>query len=331
MKYLVTGASGFVGGKLAERLLKDFGSGDNAFIFLAHSRSTPFLEKCESDPRVTVVRADIGDIDSIAPSFAGVDHVFHAAAKVKYGCRDTSGYYRTNVEGSRNVFELCMKYGVKRVIYLSSAGIFHPAGNRVVNETTPLVEQQSTRYTHSKYLAYLRVQEYIRKGTPIITILPSAVFGEGSPLFTPFLRDIERRIILPLPPLTHPFSLVYVDDLVEGIMRAFRRGVPGESYAISGQSLTVKKMVDMAAAILCTKTIVIPIPHRIAEKLYAVTEAVGKLSNTRCFYTRELHRYMSGGLLVDHSKAERDLGYRGTNFHRNFERMVMDACRRNTL
>jgi nucleoside-diphosphate-sugar epimerase len=331
MKYLFTGASGFVGNKLAERLLKDFGSGDNTFIFLARSRSTPFLERCERDPRVTVVRADIGDITSIAPSFAGVDYVFHAAAKVDYGCRDTPGYYRTNVEGSRNVFELCMRNRVKRVIHLSSAGIFHPAGDRMVNETTPLVEQQTTRYTHSKYLAYLRAQEYIRQGTPIITILPSAVFGEGSPLFSPFLRDIERRIVLPLPPLAHQFSLVYVDDLVDGIMRAFRRGAPGESYAFSGESMTVKEMVDRASAILCTKTAVLPIPHRIAEKLYAVTEAVGKFSNTRCFYTRELYRFMSGGLLVDHSKAERELGYRGTNFHRNFERMVMNASRRNTL
>jgi nucleoside-diphosphate-sugar epimerase len=261
MRFLVTGASGFIGNRLAQALLWEFNTDGNEFIFVARSRCTEFLKTCLGNSRVRVVHADVADLDSIAPLFTGVDYVFHAAAKVDYGCPDTQEYYRTNVDGSSNVFDLCRANRVKRVINISTAGIFHPSGNTVVNETTPLTEKQTTRYTHSKYLAYLRSLEFIRQGVPFINILPSAVFGEGSPLFAPLLRDLALGRPPILPDLKHRFSLLYVGDFVEGMLRAFRYGSPGESYCFSGQSRTLRELVHDASEVLGRRAKVVCMPY----------------------------------------------------------------------
>ena len=108
MKFLITGGSGFVGKKFSEELIKKYGSAENEFIFIARKTGLDFLNNYKH-AKIKIVSGDISDYDSIKDSFIGVDYVFHLAAKVDYGDFNTDAYYKINVEGTKNVFELSLK------------------------------------------------------------------------------------------------------------------------------------------------------------------------------------------------------------------------------
>ena len=113
MKFLITGASGFVGKNLSEKLLELYGNG-NEFIFIAGRRKLDFLEKHKIGKRITVVHCDITDHERMGKYFRGVDHVFHLAAKLDYGDPRRSRYYDVNVAGAENIFKLALQHKIRK-------------------------------------------------------------------------------------------------------------------------------------------------------------------------------------------------------------------------
>ena len=115
MKYFVTGASGFIGGVLARRLVKD----GHEVIALVRTPS-----KASDLGGVTLVQGDITDKGSMRESMTGVDGVFHVAGWYKVGARDKSQGYKINVEGTRNVLELMKELNIPKGVYTSTLAVF---------------------------------------------------------------------------------------------------------------------------------------------------------------------------------------------------------------
>ncbi len=219
------------------------------------------------------------------------------------------------------MLRLAVKHGVKRVIIVSSAGIWTPTGEVQATEETVLQEKQTTRYTHSKYLAYLKTLEFMLRGTPVTVVLPVGLFGSESPLFVPLIRLLKLFRMAVVPECSARMCLISVDECVDGIIRAFELGKAGESYILSGRALLMGEIVERCRPSgLWFGTVKLPLA--LFRLLIRVLDMVGQLSRHVFYYNSEFLAFCTGGVFLDGSKAERELGFRQENFDEKFNAMV---------
>src|SRR6266700_2721964 len=128
MKYLVTGATGFIGGRVARQLLVAGHEG----ITVAR---TPSAAQDLVTLGVKVHAGDITNKESLRIPMTGVDGVFHIAAWYKIGARDMSQAEAINVGGTRNVLEMMKELGIPKGVYTSTLTVFSDTGGQMVDES----------------------------------------------------------------------------------------------------------------------------------------------------------------------------------------------------
>src|SRR5512136_1953749 len=127
---LVTGASGFIGGRLAERLALEEGVRVRGMV-----RNRKKAERLQKLP-LEIVQADLLDLESLRRAIDGCDLVFHCAAVVRE-TGDRSEFFGTNVKGTENILRVSMGGGVKKFIHFSSVSVYGMDPPERVDETTP--------------------------------------------------------------------------------------------------------------------------------------------------------------------------------------------------
>src|SRR5512135_2977417 len=133
----ITGASGFIGGKLAERLL-----GEGRTVRVLSRRPLPELEKRGA----AVFLGDLADLAVLRRGCEGVGTVFHVAGRVGVWGPEEE-FFRVNVEGTDNVIVACRAAGVRRLVYTSSPSVVYSGGDLAgVNESAPLCTQAPCAY-----------------------------------------------------------------------------------------------------------------------------------------------------------------------------------------
>ena len=166
VKVLVTGASGMLGGAVAEALAE---RGDTVTLLQRHSAGRPHRE----------VLADVADQDAVTGAVTGQDAVVHLAAKVDItGAR--RDYVRTNVLGTRNVLEACRKAGVPRLVHVSSPSVAH-RGEPLVGAGAGRADPARCRghYARSKAVAELLALGGGPGLPAVVAIRPHLVWGPG--------------------------------------------------------------------------------------------------------------------------------------------------------
>jgi nucleoside-diphosphate-sugar epimerase len=128
MKYFVTGATGFIGGRVARQLL----AAGHGVITLA--RTPPKAQELVA-LSVKVHAGDITDKESLRTPMTGVDGVFHIAAWYKVGARDKSQAETVNVGGTRNVLKMMQELGTSRGVYTSTLTVFSDTRGQMVDES----------------------------------------------------------------------------------------------------------------------------------------------------------------------------------------------------
>ena len=127
MKYFVTGATGFIGGRVARQLL----AAGHEVIMLAR---TPAKAQALVALGVKVHAGDITDKESLRTPMTGVGGIFHIAAWYKVGARDTSQAEPINVGGTRNVLEMMQELGIPKGVYTSTLTVFSDTRGQMVDE-----------------------------------------------------------------------------------------------------------------------------------------------------------------------------------------------------
>jgi len=243
MKYFISGATGFIGGRIAHQLIAD---GHDVIALVRESARGAELAALGA----TLARGDITDKESMRAAMAGVDGVFHTAGWYVVGAPDRDKARRINVEGTRNVLELMRELGVPRGVYTSTNAVFSNTGGRLVDERYHYDGPHLSLYDQSKWEAHFKVaQPMIDAGLPLIIVQPGIVLGPGdhSAIRTMLVWYLRRT--LPLAAKRFGFCVAHVDDVARGHILAMQNGTPGESYSIGGPPITLVELLERCRAI----------------------------------------------------------------------------------
>ncbi|TFG31146.1 NAD-dependent epimerase/dehydratase family protein [Candidatus Thorarchaeota archaeon] len=213
VKVLVTGATGFLGGKTIELLLKE------GHDVVALVRSTSNVEGLPKN--IEVREGDLFDEDSLEKAAQDIDAVIHFAAYFNFYPRDEELMFRVNIEGTKNLMNACVGTQVKRFIYCSTTETMGPIRFPPGTEETELRPDYS--YGVSKIQAENAIRE-ISKDTDLahIIIRPTGVMGEGD-LYVMFevAEQLYEGKVFALPSdLSAQFMYTHVDDIVSGFVAA---------------------------------------------------------------------------------------------------------------
>lgn len=180
----ITGASGFIGGKLAERLLAE-----GRLVRVLARRPLPELEKLGAE----VVRGDLHDVAALRRACTGIGTVFHVAGRVGVWGPE-SDFHRVNVEGTAHVIAACQAAGVPRLVHTSSPSVVFNSGDLAgVDESAPLCTQAPCAYPTSKAAAERLVRAANADTLATVSLRPHLVWGPGDRNVVPRVLALARK------------------------------------------------------------------------------------------------------------------------------------------
>lgn len=231
-KVLVTGGTGFIGQAVVRKLLS---RGYEVTLLVRPNRSRPNPWEKET---VRTIDGDITRPETLNEALAGMDAVFHLAAWYEMGVKETGKMRLINIEGTRNILQKCLELGIEKVVYCSSTAVYGDTLDVVADETFERRAPFLSVYEETKYEAHQIARELRDQGLPLVIVLPGAVYGPGdhSPMMDVLRRYVQRKLPVFLK-IDRKLPFVYVDDVAEGIVLAFERGLIGEEYILSGEAV----------------------------------------------------------------------------------------------
>lgn len=318
MKALVTGANGFTGSHLVKALEQ---RGVSVVALVRKSSNLARLSNCN----VQLVYGEITDRDALQQAMAGVDTVFHTAAYVELGLVNETQMDRVNVEGTHAVLEVAQKSGVSKVVYCSTIGIYGDTGGKVVDETFKRTRTNfSSAYDRTKYTAQQLVDQFAAQGLPVVSVMPSGIFGADDPHFGPVLQQYLKGWLKLWVGGDRITGIVHVDDLVAAMLLAAEKGKIGEHYIISAGDLTTREMFELLA-----KETSIPVPGEVPKPLVRlvgnILDPIGRIFKWQPPLSRErVHYVYDRCVRVDATKARRELGWQPRSVSETLREIVRD-------
>jgi 2-alkyl-3-oxoalkanoate reductase len=324
-RILVTGATGLLGSHLADRLRA---TGDHVRALVRPGSRTDFLDALG----VEIVRGDLTDPAACARAVAGVEMIFHCAAKV--GDWGRWREFETGCMGATETLaRAAVRAGAGRFVHISSTSAYgHPApGQAPIDETAALGENVwiLDYYTRSKVECerlLWRMAE--REGLPLTVIRPSWLFGERDRTTAPrLIREFRRGRMLIVGKGDNPLSAVYAGVVADAAILAARDpGSRGEAYNITSQGrITQREFLDLFAHALEVPRVVRRVPYAFAFAGGFLLEVQGRM----CFRAEppRVTRYGAWllGRYLEYSteKARTRLGWRpAIEYAQSIERTV---------
>jgi nucleoside-diphosphate-sugar epimerase len=302
----VTGGSGFIGGRLVERLVAE---GRPVRALARSEASCERVAALGAEP----VRGDIGEPGSLAEAASGCGVAFHLAAQLgEWGPWEE--FERGNVEGTRNVLAACAEAGVRRFVHCGTEAALM-AGEPLVNvdETAPLRPDSRAPYPATKARAEQAVRDANREGFETVVLRPRFVWGRGDTTLLPeMVATVEAGKWAWVGGGGNVTDTAHVDNVVEGLVLAAEKGVPGEAYFVTdGEPVVFREFVS---AMLETQGVEPPsrsIPAWAAAPLARISELAWRLLPLKGDPPMTTFRswLLTQECTIDISKARGELGY----------------------
>ncbi len=323
MKVLVTGGTGFVGMALVKNLLR---SGYNVRL-LARSRVNKFLP---SDSDVEIIEGDITSSSVVGHAVRGCSVVFNVAAGYTFYPfweREAKALYEVNVQGTVNMLNSALEYGVERFIHTSTiATIGKQSDGRPSDENTQFDFKKADHYARSKYLAEQEVLKYCKKGLPAVILNPAVVFGEGDHKPTPSGEIICKFLNRSYPGyFESTWAVADVNDVAQAHIAAINRGQIGERHIICNKKhYSLKEIFSVLEEVSGVKAPKIKFPFPLLMAFVYIDEFFSrKIFKKKPLMPVEGVKFCRNSIIYDSSKAVRTLGYAETSFKNSLTEAVM--------
>jgi nucleoside-diphosphate-sugar epimerase len=302
----VTGATGFIGGRLVDALVDE---GHKVRVLVRRPAGSPLLHR----DGVELVQGDLGDPAGLEDAVRGAERVFHCAGLVGDWLRHDDAR-RINVDGTRALLSACTASGVERVVHLSSLSVYGLGQHRGTDESAPL-RYSGDAYIDSKIDAERMVRVAAdRDGLPVVIVRPGFIYGPGDLRFLPKLLDaLGKRQFVYVGDGSKLLNLSYVDDVARAMLLA--AGDPkavGEAYNLTdGTETSLRDFVESLCGSLGIPAPTKKIPPAVA---FAAAHGVERLARAR--KAEEAPRLTVGRMRFLYynqhysgEKAQRELGY----------------------
>lgn len=271
MPVLVTGADGFIGSHLVERLVGE-GARVRAFCLYTSRGSLGWLDEVSPEVRAAVdVRlGDIRDAAFVAEATSGVEVVLHLAAliAIPYSYAAPESFVDTNVRGTLNVLEAARRAGVRRFVQTSTSEVYGTPATLPITEDHPLNAQSP--YAATKVAADQLALSYHRSfGLPAVVLRPFNTYGprqSARAVLPTLLRQLlAGRTSIRLGRLDPRRDLTYVADTVDGFVRAATApGIDGGTIQLgTGRSESIADLFALACRLLDVEATPVEDPHRL--------------------------------------------------------------------
>jgi dihydroflavonol-4-reductase len=310
-RYLVTGATGFLGRHLVAQLLE---AGHDVVALVRTPGGS-------LDARIQQVAGDVLDRASIDRAAAGCAGVFHCAGKVSRKPEDAEELQLIHVTGTRNVLDACIAAGVRRAVVASTSGVVavsdDPGKISTEDDETPIGLVSRWPYYRSKLFAEQTAFERSGASLPdgslfeVVCVNPTLLLGPGdvNGSSTDDVRlFLERRI-----PAIPPGGLSYVDvrDAAEGMRLAMDRGAPGKRYLLGACNLTMREFFARLERVSGVRGPLIPMPRatEIAKTGAEILERLGARLGLSLPVDPVSLDMAHHTWYLDASRAERELGW----------------------
>ncbi len=224
-KVLVTGAEGFIGSHLTERLV-ELGAEVTALVQYNSFNNWGWMDTFDKNMKnnIKVVTGDIREYDGIKRTVKGNDVVFHLAAliAIPYSYLSPMAYVRTNVEGTTNVLEACREYEVEKVVHTSTSETYGTALYVPIDEKHPM--QGQSPYSASKIGADKIAESFYKSfNLPVATIRPFNTYGprQSARAVIPTIisQILSGKTEIKLGDLTPTRDFNYVKDTAEAFIK----------------------------------------------------------------------------------------------------------------
>lgn len=254
-KVLVTGAGGFIGSHLAERLAAD-GAAVRALVHYNALGSRGWLEASPQADAMEIVAGDIADRDSVVRAVRGVDTVFHLAAliAIPYSYQAPQAYVRANVEGTLHVLQAAREAGVRRVVQTSTSEVYGTARYAPIDEAHPL--QGQSPYSASKIAADKMAEAFFCSfDLPVAILRPFNTFGprqSARAVIPTIITQCLAGGVVKLGRLHPTRDMNFVANTVDGFLLAGEAaGAVGQAIHLgSGREIRIGDLVELIAGIV---------------------------------------------------------------------------------
>lgn len=303
MRAVVTGGAGFIGSHLIEALVA---RGDDVVCVERPGASRRWLEGLG----ITYGDAGLGDVRSLAATFAGADVVFHLGGLTE--ARTPGDYYAVNTEGTARVFQAAAAHNGRapRVILMSSLAALGPCrnGDRLSPDTVPY---PISHYGHSKLLAEAVAHAFADR-VPATILRPTSVYGPRERGVLKLFRLVRRGVALTVGSWQRQVSLVYVTDVVQALLRAAEsdRAVRRTYCIAHPDPVTWREFAQAVGRALGREPVLISVPTPVAWAIAAAAEGLARLRGAAAILNRErLRELVQERWVCDPSRAARELGF----------------------
>ncbi|MBA4312918.1 MAG: hypothetical protein C0417_09835 [Chlorobiaceae bacterium] len=303
-KILVTGATGFIGSNLIIELIKQ---GYQVRAFHRSTSNTATL----AEANVEHVIGDVRDKESLRKAIRECDTVFHTAALISFFKQKQKQHFEINVEGTRNIVEVCLELDVEKLVHTSTIGALgFTTDGSLVDENTIYNWGNGIAYRYTKHLAELEVLKGMGKGLNASIVNPSVIIGprdvniHGGQL----IRDIKNGKI---PAYTDGgINIVGVEDVVLGHISAAKFGKTGERYILGNVNLTHKELFHLIASLIDGKAPKIKAPKWFVQTTVFFSGIISNLSGIELPLSPTIAKSLLAYNWCSHEKATRELGYK---------------------
>ena len=317
MKYLVTGPGGFLGRHIVEKLLA---RGDSVRGFARHAQ--PELEARGMEMRI----GDLADSSAVLDACNGVDAVFHVAAIAGIGA-NWNRYYLTNVVGTENILNGCLKSNVSRMVYTSSPSVvFTNYSLENADESTPYPKTFNAHYPRSKAMAEQKTLEYNGRQTEdgrtlsTCALRPHLIWGPGDHNLIPrLIQRAKAGILRRVGEGKNLVDTTYVENAADGHIAAMdallsgTNAVPaGKAYFLSQDDPVncwgwIDQLLDICHLPPVKKTISFSAAYAIGAVYDFIWSIIGRESDPPM--SKFLAIQLSVSNYFNISAAKRDFGY----------------------